>query len=134
MPKIPIDEVPAGPGMDIAVALTLGLGDIFQDGSNYYVASNRAAFQRMKETGRIYEQAGHFCYPLATYSTDIAAAWKLAETYKHGGFGVGWSESWGVPYCMMGDAYEYGDTVPLAICRAFLKANGVEFVEVTDAT
>jgi hypothetical protein len=123
MPKMLVNEAPAGPAMDAAVAEVLGWENLHWEevdrGPNHYAPE-----------GWWGDGPNGECYLDRSYSTDIAAAWELAEKYRHGGFGVGWSESWGMPYCMMDDAYEYAETAPLAICRAFLKANGVEFVEV----
>jgi len=130
MPKIPVDECPAGPAMDAAVAETLGFETKwfgYPNGSKILlclvgkIASKHDGWTEQDDWRSV-----------PPYSTDIAAAWGLAESCRHSGFGVGWSEDWGAPYCMMGDTYEYGETVPHAICRAFLKANGVEYIEVPE--
>jgi hypothetical protein len=133
MPKIPVDKAPAGSAIDIAVALALDLGDIFLDGTGWYVASNSATFRRMKEGGS-FEHAGHFCYPLAAYSTDISAAWKLVQwatkSLSFNLVNLAWVDGdlrWS---CTFGASINrvYAGSASLAICRAFLRANGVEYV------
>ena len=114
MPKIPVDECPAGLAMDAAVAECLGWKRCPGEKIDHWIPPD-------------------FDMPIVrSWSTDIAAAWELAELCKHGRFGVGWSESWVVPYCVLGDIHIYAETVPLAICRAFLKARGGTHVEVPD--
>lgn len=129
--KTPVDECPAGPAMDAAVAKALGLcphnleKTIHWSEDGCSEACYECKLCHEKFWGLAYKE-GYYGLP---YSTDIAAAWELAETFRHGCFGLGWSEDWGVPYCMMGDAYEYGETIPLAICRAFLKSNSMMEIE-----
>jgi len=73
---------------------------------------------------------------IPAYSTDIAAAWGLwdADMTIHrqdGQCHCILSPEYGL--CMellLSKASAVADTAPLAICRAFLKANGVEYVEV----
>lgn len=143
MPKTPVDEAPAGPEMDAAVAEALGLEyerghlgiHVFLEQEDPY------------ETDDEYEAR---C--LYRPSTDIAAAevlWdKLAEDH--------WVVS--VCYGPGRDGHNYAsvqmqldkflavdlmirnprdmnakaETKPHAICRAFLKANGVEFMEMPE--
>jgi hypothetical protein len=122
MPKIPVDECPAGPEMDAAVAEALGFktkGFEYADGSKIFLclvgktASGNVAWRS-----------------IPAYSTDIAAAWVLAEKER---MRIGWTEAWDVPYAACRELIcEYADKHPLAICRAFLKANGVEHVEVPE--
>lgn len=125
MPKIPVDECPAGPAMDAAVAEALG----------YECACNECLF---------------IC-PIHSsdpdvklhYSTDIAAAWEVieylrGETISNLGIKIGWDDHFSIRvagYWKRYDDWWYdaeAETFPLAICRAFLKANGVEFVEVPE--
>ena len=76
------------------------------------------------------------------YSTDIAAAWKVVGKFRNAGRAAGVhygnvSRHWvciisgsvregnGPKFHMAQDGYGEGDTAPLAICRAALKAVGV---------
>jgi hypothetical protein len=126
MPGIPVDEAPAGPAMDAAVAEALGWG---------YINSSRFGGWCWRYpddiTGWLYEKPPRF-------STDIAAARGLwgghitilkignrCQCILHPKYG----------YCielLLSKATAEGYTAAHAICRAFLKANGIEYVEVTD--
>lgn len=130
MPKTPVDEAPAGPAMNAAVAGALGWhygwGGWWED-----------------EEGQIQKPACIGCDGKSTWSPseDIAAAWKLIENLSQL-FGV----EIGVLYPEAGSGERFYCKIwkhhslqfralfvlsaPLAICRAFLKANGVEFVDV----
>jgi len=125
MTKIPIDEAPAGPAMDAVVAKVLGLNE-FNDWPERWEHIISHNWNEM------------------SYSTDIAAAWGL------------WSYLWAewhyakltfikdlrVKACLYRDAEAVQRANPmitaiakngqLAICRAFLQANGVEYVEVPE--
>ena len=123
MPKIPIDECPAGPAMDAAVAEALGWH--WHDGRgtagpSYWETADG-------DTAYIWDFEP---------STDIVAAWELIENLKKRRPMVtiqldGWGSTW---ICWVDNnnmnQWEKGETAPLTICRAFLKANGVEYVEV----
>jgi hypothetical protein len=70
------------------------------------------------------------------YSADIAAAWGLTKTLY-----IQWDNYFdlhhdtGHWYCGNDECIEtlvMADSAPLAISRAFLKANGIEFVEVAE--
>jgi hypothetical protein len=93
MPQIPVDECPAGPAIDAAVAEALG----WHEDTGWW----------MDKDNEIQEAACIGCNSKSTWSpsTDITEAWEL---------------------------WEKAETAPLAICRAFLKANGVEYVEVPE--
>lgn len=131
MPKIPVDECPAGPEMDAAVAEALDLTLQRRDGETrwLYLAGIYASEQD--------DWAEHEDWRwVPSYSTDIAAAWELAEWATRNLFfrpglcvpiasdNREWSCTFGAE-----ENRAYGETVPLAICRAFLKANGVEYIE-----
>ena len=119
MPKIPIDECPAGPALDATVAEALGFKTRwfeYADGSEILLLVGKTA------SGNVDWRS------IPAYSTNIAAAWELAEKER---MRIGWTEAWDVPYAACRELIcEYADKHPLAICRAFLKANGVEYVEV----
>lgn len=62
------------------------------------------------------------------YSTDIAAAWLVFERFKDRGWDIGWHGMSGHPGWLVSnddcDWLGYGDTAPLAICRAALLTTG----------
>jgi len=129
MPKIPIDQAPAGPEMDAAVAKVLGLSE-FNDWPERW---EHIISHNWNET---------------LYSTDIAAAWELVENIAQDGWRLelrakllhreairGYSLSFDklmddstLDYICISEC----SSVALAICRAFLKANGVEYIEVPE--
>jgi len=123
MPKTPVDEAPAGPEMDAAVAKVLGLNE-FNDWPERWEHIISHNWNEM------------------SYSTDIAAAWglwqQLAKRFR-------WAEVMIIEASQSAmtlyhptdsefirPVEAFGETVPLAICRAFLKANGVEYIEVPE--
>lgn len=125
MPKTPVDECPAGPAVDAAVAEALGHKVVLHYG------------QLMVKT-----PDGLHADP-EPYSTDIAVAWEALEHLfqlnslqdihlehlEHTG--------WGISTCYNKveggwDGWVYAETAPLAICRAFLKVNGIEYIEVLE--
>jgi hypothetical protein len=124
--KIKIDECPAGPAMDAAVAEVLGWENLHWEevdrGPNHYAPE-----------GWWGDGPNGECYLDKSYSTDnIAAAWELLSHFDEY-----------IRICRTSNDIWYFDTVdlvietqatsaPLAICRAFLKANGIEFVEVPE--
>lgn len=75
-------------------------------------------------------QDGHIsAYRLAAYSTDIAAAWEVVEKMRErrADFYIRFVSTWTVEFdSVAGDynGYTDGDTAPLAICLAALKAVG----------
>jgi hypothetical protein len=125
MPKIPVAQAPAGPALDAAVAEA--------------------------RTGNKWEEGwmqGVRPYP---WSTDIAAAWELVEAeymaiipLDNGMWvaplDVAMTNYWNSPDGELALSYYelhlgnsiVADTAPLAIARAYLKAKGVEEVEVPD--
>ena len=125
--KVPVDECPAGAVMDAAVARVLGYEcTCDEDGAPFDCPIHCDDVPHTK----------------SRYSTDIAAAWEpwlqLTEEEPHS-----WAmysskdgcvqiehhpENWAREFGA-GDVMAYG-LAPLAICRAFLKARGIEFVEV----
>jgi hypothetical protein len=128
MSKIPIDEAPAGPAMDAAVAEALGY-EYERGHLGIYVFSKR----KPDETSEEYEARSLF-----RPSTDIAAAWRLLENLKDErgllAMLTEWpKDCWSIalfPAPIENNAMAKG--ISLAICRAFLKANGIEFVEVLE--
>jgi len=157
MSKIPIDEAPAGPAMDAAVAGALGYEvewspqpdgqkvPIYLDGEVNSRSGGR--WIGWRPNWRIVPE----------YSTDIAKAWELVEQIhqcinkaEDGDpdilpFDLGWYQRLRLNFGQRSGWWASFDarnikgiepsflciaeTAPLAICRAFLKANGVEYVE-----
>ena len=129
--KIPVDECPAGPAMDAAIAKILnghsfdGLGRIENRGGTI------AEFCKICNKPRGYHR-------LWSYSTDIAAAWELFKELKEKQSPVtiyqidGWkNHSWTCWIDRDGSNLRAdANSAPLAICRAFLKAHGVEYIDV----
>jgi hypothetical protein len=149
MPKIPVNECPAGPAMDAAVAKALGWRNLHwrevDRESNHYAPGG---WWGNGPNGECYLDKG--------YSSDIVAAWKLDR--------IGWrwqfwetpetlavtlftsiemasDAAWESPRLPEGtivvqnrweDSESKVDAYALGRCRAFLKANGVEFVEVLE--
>jgi hypothetical protein len=157
MKRIPIDECPAGPALDAAAGKALGWTEYEIDGLRFWQApAQEEQPGEWESTGYfIYPTHSdlHFELPahLRLYggkgtwrpSKDIAAAWELVEDlYKQAGEWISTTRSHKGNYCagVIGtvsdwDWWEYSseaDTAPLAITRAYLKAKGVEFVEVPD--
>jgi len=140
MAKIPIDEAPAGPAMDAAVAEALGWLPYESDGVWYWKDMSDDDFPYWNHHANGYG----FVEDLKPWSpsTDIAAAWELADKISFrqdstlGCFSVhcyGWiGECWEAGWVdqPVGDVVARAHTAPLAICRAFLKANGVEYLEI----
>lgn len=153
MPKIPVDECPAGPEMDAAVAEALGQCGHYlkpENGSGQY----KCVKCEQRFAGLAYKEG----YSVKSYSTDIAAAWELvdwmhrriseAESGNESTLSFNtklyqrlqlfaWSngEEWLASFDRRNIAgfsngfVSIADSVQLAICRAFLKANGVTHIE-----
>lgn len=118
-----ISEMPAGREMDVMVAKYIMVG--------MELASVMDCFG----CPMVYKDDEITCCP--HYSTDIAAAWEVAERVRltvTPAIGHGWEAAW----CNAsgsgernwvgttnGRKWHYGDTAPLAICRAALLAMGV---------
>ena len=79
---------------------------------------------------------------LSSWSTDIASAWELVELEKMAVIPLKNDQWLAIPYSAIPDDYttykidltdgEIASTAPLAITRAYLKARGVEFVEIPE--
>jgi len=132
MAKIPVDEAPAGKAMNWAISKVLS-GHLFAG------------------TGKIENRDGvvsEFCQvcgePQGYHGYDnyrrIENAWRLIEILRNDGkhvtitlpVGEG-CEVWVREIVSLGlsdGLRTLADSLPLAICRAFLKANGVEYIEV----
>lgn len=123
--KINYDEMPAGKALDILVAeQVFGWTGI----DKRWVAMGRSHATGWPEgdTSR-----GHADVP--DYSKDIAAAWKVLEkTFINHGTVARLSSSgeWGCTIGRLGSVHDgRGDTAPLAICRAALKAARHDVIE-----
>jgi hypothetical protein len=136
MVKIPVDECPAGPAMDAAVAKALGL-EIFPhsglwDGSfagGGWCPVCRRSFRSDVKAAEI------SCSEPPPYSTDLIEAWPLLFKMQ---------SAYGILLAIFRDLIEckimkddrpivgraQNRDVTLAISRTFLKANGVEYIEV----
>lgn len=120
MAKIPIDEAPAGPAMDAAVAEVLGWRQL-----SYRLWHDRDGRERW-----IDNKDGTW-----SPSTGIAAAWELFKKLRERQPPVtfqldGWDHHWVCWVDKEGiNRWAKAQTASLAICRAFLKANGVEYLE-----
>lgn len=84
--------------------------------------------------------AGHVITWVFPYSTDISEAWKLAKqlALDHEFFITNYKTERTCGWCANYRKYQQewasvdADTAPLAITRAYLKAHGIEFVEVPE--
>lgn len=154
MKKIPIDEAPAGPEMDAAIARALGCNVTIGKREG-----RQAAFCNC-ESREHENPITYVSRMLKRYSQDIEAAWELVEWLhqrideaEDGNpdalpFALAWYQrlrlefgrktGWWASF----DARNIkgiepsflciAETARLAICRAFLKANGIEYIEVPE--
>ncbi|MGD8499539.1 MAG: hypothetical protein PVJ86_02765 [Phycisphaerales bacterium] len=140
--KVPVDECPAGPEIDAAVAQALGYEVQWSPQPDGF----RAPIY-LVGTITWYDDGvdrPHWTI-VPNYSLEIAAAWELIERLKDKAFDVSLEIRWDFSCwaaCFFGDwtsgyggdaIYRAeGETAPLTISRAFLKANGMEYVEVLE--
>lgn len=125
MKRIPIDKCPAGPELDMAVEKVRGK-----------VACDQWTPVNYPKSGYIKNCQHDDCYPVdypAQYSRNIAAAWELVDLALEyaNDFELQWDgakEGW---MCYITEPAK-ARTAPLAIARAYLKANDIEFIEVPD--
>ena len=119
MSKIPVDECPAGPEMDAAVAKALGWH--WHDGRG-------TAGPSYWETA-----TGDFAH-IDDFepSTEIAVAWGFASGVLNGRHLTFEGDKWTIWHFEECDLCDdaIAETAALVLSRAFLKANGVEYVEV----
>ena len=122
MKQIPVDECPAGTYLDVAVVKAQYHGEhlVIDFKHRLFSTSDRAIS----------------CIKLSRYSTDIAAAWELIDRmgtqYAPSIYQIG---QWYCNFLVDGGRIEScAETAPLAITRAYLKVEEVEFVEVPDET
>lgn len=131
--KVPIDETPVGEAMNAAIAEILGLTvewrrygsepyAVYLDG--HYIGPNGVEEENWKD--------------IQIFSIDIELAWRLWD----GNITVYKIDN--QCQCLLDPEYEpcmkllsskataMSDTIAHAICRAFLKANGVEYIEVPE--
>lgn len=121
MMRIHINVCPPGPALDNAVAWALGWKQIVED---------RPVWDMPDGTRRTYEMSSFESF---RPSEDLTAAWELRPRDKYGYLQVT-DYTYGYAECDWtdGEAHHHSaqaETVPLAICRAFLEAHGVEYVE-----
>jgi len=119
MKQIPVDECPAGVEIDAAVAKAIGWQKITigPGAENKLMASGRDLDNRIRV--------------VLQFSQDIEAAWELWEDVKK----KVWADfidelEWRADTSCTFDVLRY--ITPLTITRAYLKAKGVEFVEVPE--
>jgi hypothetical protein len=146
---VKIDEMPAGREMDALVAEKV-MGEKLCAGVEAWAAVSGAICHGLLDgpnhinPTQPYRQDGRWTFAMVpTYSTDIAAAWQVFERLMDIADeqnGRAKRIIWNTPFCLFrGEAlwyvaYDYehceeagrGDTAALAICRAALKAVGVE--------
>jgi len=136
MSRISVDSCPAGKWMDAAVAKALGWEDL-----------------HWKEVDRgldHYELWGWWgkgpngeCYLGKYYSTDTAAAMELEPKMPYFKLIRRAASLWQCQSAFCGDWFDHlcsscgcqfadGETIPLAISRAFLKAKGVKVIEIEE--
>lgn len=147
MTKIPIGECPAGPALDAAVIRTLWsekVDSLVVDFKHMLFASGEDRLQESLDSGGVgvdnivMGEAESFCLKLPEFSTDIAAAWRLAEqlAIDYEFYIVNYKTERIRGWCANYRRYQQewnsidADTAPLAITRAYLKVRGVEFVEI----
>lgn len=136
MPKTLVDECPAGPEMDAAVAEAADWVKNFlydRDG-----LPKRTAYVDPSDDYR------EVVRDIATWhpSTDIAAAWKMESTlevdqqadYVMALFNLVAVDLGAPDSCAFKKAvyWRMAHASPLDRCRAFLKANGIEYIEVSE--
>lgn len=136
--KIPVDEAPAGPETDAAVAEALGWLPYESDGVWYWKDMSNDDFPYYD-----YHAGGYgYVEDIKPWSpsTDIAAAWELLPRMQSA-YGILLGILYNVTECktmkddkpIIGRAEGQGaKQTAHAICRAFLKANGVECVEMLE--
>jgi len=115
--------MPAGYEMDALIAeKVMGCGSIYQKGTRYYCACEDGIHSKGHLTGDRNEE-------IKFYSVDISAAWEVVEWLRNQNLFIQmtlWDFHNGIynQYCV--EASEgiegYGETAPLAICRAAAKA------------
>jgi len=149
--KVPIDECPAGPAMDAAVAKALGWVKVECDGI-YYWSDPSVDEWHTDRIASIYSTVGHKLEGAIVWSpsTDIAAAeelwnklveehWVMSVCYGPGRDGSNYAsvqmqlDKFLITDLMTRNPTDMdakAETKPLAISRAFLKAKGIEYVEV----
>ena len=130
-----VDDCPAGPALDAAVAKALGC-DVMMEKYAGRLAAFCSCELREHENPTMYVSGMLKCY-----SRDIAAAWELEQEMPYFKLIRSSSTYWQCKSVFCGDWLDHlcsscgcqsadAETVPLAICRAFLKAKGVTEVEI----
>lgn len=127
-----IDTMPAGAEMDALVAISLfGWSNLQWRDADHYVSPG-CGRNSSSPAGYYGKGPNMECFLTHRYSTDIAAAWlvveKLRDSDQLESIALGnWEDSrwtkWVVTLrCFADDQDGRGETAPLAICRAALKA------------
>lgn len=146
MPKIPVDEAPAGPWLDAAVAQALGHLVAHQpDFGRWFIASDADALQEGLNHGEFWEDITdpvrvRYCSTMPKYSSRIEAAWELVEklvpdfrcdlTSRYNHSPERNMVEWGASFVGEGGHFVgYAPDAPLAIARAYLKAKGMTEIE-----
>ena len=138
MTRVPIDQAPAGPALDAAVAGAQGKRVKWMENAIGLSAwpAYFAGLMSSRDTDWI-SQADWRGVP--EYSTDIAAAWELMEAKRAEMMAKDWidfcdilkelilrNSGWRDVYALL------SGLTPLAITRAYLKAKGVETIDIPD--
>jgi hypothetical protein len=124
MNQTEIDKMEAGREMDALVAEKV-LGCKVENPNGFYKCG---CGETCRYPHAIDDREGQLYGGLLYFSTDISAAWKLCENFP--GYGVACSRGTCICRIYLTDdrssaSVGEADTVPLAICRAALKAVGV---------
>lgn len=138
-----VDNCPAGPAIDMAVAKVMGLQDLHWGDPRR--CSGGLGYYRPEEVGRVYfrDPCDGEIGLMPTYSTSLVASGTLTEALCTAGFSCAHIHSPDYP----GRIYDFrrveitgphlddskfiarANTMGLAITRAYLKANGVTWVK-----
>lgn len=140
--QIPVDDCPAGPALDAAVAKVLGWADLVFDA---YTPAGRQLCGTHPSGRGGFDGNGRMI--VTRWSADIARAWELVEEAHFSIWCAGGPDKWvwGAGYWREGNllcwSYDLDpedclspmcEITSLAITRAFLKAKGVEFIEIDE--
>jgi hypothetical protein len=112
MTRVPVDQAPAGPALDAVVA-EMQYTDVVIDLDHCRMVSSEGICE------------------IPRYSTDIAVAWELVEDVRKSGWADFIDElEAGADSIDPFEVFHY--LSPLTITRAYLKAKGIEEIDIPD--